>query len=288
MKNPRPLVNHMYTLYIVHTSMDEDLFKSVYREATVALPGDHLHNNNINYYDHSKDENEKRPRNKTQIYYPSRLYEFRDLKESMECNFEHPTNTNMDLPECIISIKAPAFMTTKKSLAVCQRISTHQAVTDLRMFDVECRYRPHQDVPVITLRNPQSVSLINCHLPESFVRNIFHQLSGAGDTLKWLQLHEMYLKPFEPDLDQLLDAFLSHHQRMNSSSQKELNIRLPGVYLMRTNFSKRSVGEWYSRCKKSHNIHLFIYPESDFHYCDLGDYMKFCRLHICGCCLLCY
>ena len=54
MKDPRPLVQHVYEMQIEHgpLSIDADLFKSLHDESTVRLPHDPFHNKYINYYHH--------------------------------------------------------------------------------------------------------------------------------------------------------------------------------------------------------------------------------------------
>ena len=297
MKDPRLLVDHIYTLYVDdclswmrgmgnYPSIDKDLFRSVYSESVVPLPGSHIHNNNINYCDHQKDDKGERPRNKTQIFYPSKFY------FTPECNIELQQNKNTELPEYAIIINSSTLEIAKPLLTVCQQISTRQLVSDLYMNDVHCKYWPCQHTPIITLRNPQSVNLDACHLPNSFVRNILLQLSGSGDMLQRLQLTNMFLKPFEQDLDQLLSDLVVHHQRIRGSSWRKLEIELKGI---RTILSKRCIRRWKSHCAELESISLKINEKRDcdcsdcdsIYYCFYDICVESCCFGICGCWLLC-
>ena len=98
MKDPRLLIEYMYQKQIEvlceFSSIDAYLFKSVDTEATVPLPDNYLHNNHINYYDHNGGDRNERSRDKSPIYYTSRLYIFWYLEEMPVCNIESQQNTN--------------------------------------------------------------------------------------------------------------------------------------------------------------------------------------------------
>ena len=81
MSDPTPLVDHVYQMmindkleqmrnekYYYSSLYDNGLLKSLYTESQVQLPGHPLHNQHINYYDHSDDDIENIP-----IYLPSKL-----------------------------------------------------------------------------------------------------------------------------------------------------------------------------------------------------------------------
>ena len=155
------------------------------------------------------------------------------------------------------------------------------------MYGVECKYWSCLNVPIITLRDPQSVILDDCHLPDIFVRKILRRLYGAGDTLQRLRLDNMYLKPFQGHLDELLNNQVAHHERINNSSQRKLNIRLAGKYLMRTNLSERFVRKCNSHCQELESIDLYIYEESYYYDYPLRGCRSFCVMDVCGCWLLC-
>ena len=85
MKDPKPLINYLYEMQIEDylnrmrtgddaPSIDADLFRLFYTEATVKWSDHPLHNEFVNYYDDEEDDRMKRPRDTTPIYFPSRVY----------------------------------------------------------------------------------------------------------------------------------------------------------------------------------------------------------------------
>ena len=100
MADPRPLVDHVYTAFheyelgqmrssnstpLIGTS----LLESLYQESAVPLPGSAHHNQHINYYGHYWDDREKRPRDTTPMFTPSKLYLFNEMTEDV--TLEHRT-----------------------------------------------------------------------------------------------------------------------------------------------------------------------------------------------------
>ena len=160
MKDPRPLVQHVYEMLIEdyvnkmrtggYLSVDEDLFKSLYNETTVPLPGLPLHNKYINYYNHKEDDKKKRPRDTTSVYVPSRLFVFHGMLEDVTTSRQY--YEEMEIPECAMSIQNPGTVVSKSLLTTCFSICDHQPVTDLR----SCSIPP--DVCAELLR-----SLSSCH-----------------------------------------------------------------------------------------------------------------------------
>ena len=90
---------------------DRDLFTSMYHKSKIKLPGHPLHNQYINYYDHEEDDKNKKPRDTTQIYTPSGLYMFFNMKEPIACD-EHREEHDK-IPECAVIINKSAASVTK-------------------------------------------------------------------------------------------------------------------------------------------------------------------------------
>ena len=166
MPDPRPLVDHVYTMLIEHVLEEmrsrpiicPDIYReSLYQESAVALPGSALHNQHINYY-HWWDEYEKRPRDTTPVFTPSKLYIFNEIEEDVA--LEHRTfktvvtrdpcqsDTNRDPPKCAFWIRDP----DKRLLSLCETISESQPVTDFIFNANETRVRMNRN-PGLSERN---------------------------------------------------------------------------------------------------------------------------------------
>ena len=283
MKDPRPLVDHCYVMCIEDylnqiitgdgiypPSINLDLFKSLYTESSVELPGDPLHNNNINYYDHE---------DTTPIFVPSQLYVFRYLRENIVWNTE-PQQYNEELPECAMVIFRPEREVTKRLLTVCHRISTYQAVQDLYMADVDCAYSPCQDVLIITLGNPRSVTYKRNSLPGIFVLNILRQLFDCGESLQKLWVNGgINLKRLEFILNKLMKNLVDHHKE--SLDQRKLRLWL-GDDLTNNWLSARFVDKWMNQCDGIESIDCTIVADGEF-----GP-RGHCNINFCSyLCLLC-
>ena len=97
MKDPRPLVDHVYQMQIENNldamrrpsgnlSIDVDLLKSLYTEATVQLPGHPLHNEHINYYHHREDDMAMQSDTNPQVHTKQTLSV---LLHEKKCNLGH-------------------------------------------------------------------------------------------------------------------------------------------------------------------------------------------------------
>ena len=206
MKDPRPLVDHVYQMFVdarlnnmIGTSglvvINKDLFQAIFRESRVQLPGHPLHNKHINYYNHRTDDKENR--DTTPVYTPSRYYEFNGMREDVQCDIQH-TEQDADQPECGIEIDKPDEAVTQSLLTTCHNISRHQPLTDLRMNSVRCRDLPAAVEAPIMSRNARSLRLREYDLPVRFTRNILRQLIDSDCvTLQMLVLYQMHLSPVE-------------------------------------------------------------------------------------------
>ena len=153
MSDPRPLVDHVYTLrneYVLEemrTSgdipyIDRSLLESLYQESAVPLPGSVLHNQHINYYDHRYGL-----RDTTPVFTPSKLYLFDAIKEDVTLGHRTPepgvtrcTDPGQSEPnsynnqECAIWICVPDESLTERLLSLCRTISASQPVTHFHLF----------------------------------------------------------------------------------------------------------------------------------------------------------
>ena len=205
MKNSRPLVQHVYEMYVeyylnvmrtgVHPSIDADLLKRLHAESSFRLVHHPLHNKYINYYDHYEDEDKKRPSDITAINHPCKIYHFRHMKEDVVLGEYKEQRT--ELLECAMYIFHPNEMVTKSLLSTYRTISEHQPITDLWLGNVRCRDATEAEAPILS-RNIQSPYVGVCMLPSSFMRNILQQLHNCV-TLTYLNLQYVDLREVEKD-----------------------------------------------------------------------------------------
>ena len=263
MKDSRPLVQYIYEMQVEHylyelrtgdylPSIDAALFKQLHTESSVRLVEDPLRNKYINYYNHYEDDRKRRPFDTTPVYYPSQVYHFERMRHGVV--LENHLTPGGEIPPCAMKIVHPDEAVSDSLLSICSQISTHQPVTDLRMFRVTCN-----SLEAPRLIKPRTVSLTGCKLPEDFMQILLRQLieCHCGETLQYLELWEMNLGPFESLLDELLEDLVAHHEV--GLAQEELELWLTGD-AKRTNLSKEFVAKWRNRCEKVDSI-----------YCRIGD-----------------
>ena len=114
--DPTPLVDHVYQKSMdkyldeitykkfgINTDLlpGSGLLKALYAESNVQLPGSALHNNNINYYDHTEDNLDTTP-----VYTPSKMYAFLDMKANVLCKF-NASEQEAKIPDCTLVIRSP-------------------------------------------------------------------------------------------------------------------------------------------------------------------------------------
>ena len=259
MKDPRPLVQHVYEMQIEdylnnmrtggNPLIDVDLLQSIHLESTVQLFDHPLHNKYINHYNHYNhyDDTDSIP-----IYFPSRLYVFDHMSNKVE--LDH-LREGEEIPPCGMVIRNPSEALSDSLLSICSEIFKHQAVTHLWMWYVTCN-----SVEAPRLIDPVEVSLQDCKLPDDFLEKFLHQLKGCGESLQGLKLSYMNLAPFESLLDELLDYLVAHHQRKREAglAQRKLRLRLIGNKYDRSNLSDEFKEKWRNRCEKTDSIDCFI------------------------------
>ena len=263
MKNPVPLVEHCYEMYIEYEvkemktdDVDEaerqltaqgksphgtSLFDSLYNESTVKLPGSAQHNRYINYYNHNHNHDT------TKVYTPSRYYKFIKMKEAVELNIGSETV----IPECcIVIIIVPDENVTNSLLTTCFKISEKQPIADLWMEAVRCDDLTVK-APTMSSRAVSFV-LVKCILPVSYWRDIIRQLFECIHTLQYLGLSGMDLKPIEKDIDELLERLVSFHE--SGKARSKLWLDIGGDCEQRGNLSQEFVYKWRQRCKRIKSI----------------------------------
>ena len=259
MKDPRPLVQHIYEMKVEdylnqmrthdYVTMDTNLFKSLHTESTVRLVSDPLHNKYINYYNHESFGYD--PNDTTPVYYPSRLYVFEDVRHKVV--LDHHTDGE-EIPPCAMYIWSLDEAVTDSLLSICSEIWKYQAVSDLRMDPVICTDST-LDPP--RMANPRCLALRDCQFPGPFIRKLLHQLFDCSESLEMLWLSRMNLEPFERNLDELLENLVAHHEA--GLAQRKLEILLiGGKHIQLTNLSREFKKKWRKRCEKVDSIHCKI------------------------------
>ena len=163
MKDSRPLVQYIYEMQVEdylnemrtgdYPGIDADLFKWLQAESSVRLFDDPWHNKYINYY-MGRD---------TTIYFPSRLYHFRFMRHGVV--LEKHVTQGEEIPPCAMIIYEPDEAVSDSLLLICSEISTHQPVTNLRMYKVTCN---SLEAPRL-IKPRDSASSLECKLPEDFM-----------------------------------------------------------------------------------------------------------------------
>ena len=188
MSDPTPLVDHVYQLWI-NAPLDDirngecgnykydyktDLLEALYSESKVQLPGSPLHNNNINYYNHS--DSNRRPT--THVYTPSKMYLFLEMKENVLHQIENREH-KVKIQECALVIQSPDASVTNSLFVELQQVIEKQALVDLRLFDVSCKFPLEPEVFRLST-NAQSSLMRSCSFPLQLLENLVHKLSDCN------------------------------------------------------------------------------------------------------------
>ena len=239
MKDSRPLVQYVYKIQTEEPLLpiDDDLLNSLHTESSVRLVDDPLHNKYINYYNHDEDE---RPSDTAPVYYPSRLYEFYHMRH--EVVLEDHLTQGEEIPPCTMFIRFPSETVTDTLLSICSKIWRHQVVTDLCIEGVTYNWL---EAPILI--KPRMLYLNECLLPDIYVKHLFRQLLGCGETLQCLQLFNMNLGPCESLLDELLEDLVALHEA--GLAQRRLVL-----HLERYSLSEEFAEKWRNRCVKVDSI----------------------------------
>ena len=250
MKDSTPLVQFIYEMQVEEylrqmrtghkSSIDANLFESLYRESTVKWPDHPLHNEYMNYYDHRWSTTQ----DTTPIYFPSRVYHFESTREAVVV--ENHLSAATKIPNC-------AMYMDGFDEEICGYIFKKQVVTDLT---ISMTFIHSTKVPTIT--NARSLRLNYCHTSYDFMRSLLQQLFVAGDSLEILWLKNTDLSPFEPLLDELLEDLVAHHEAQKGQRKLELELELDG-----TDLYKDFTEKWNQRCMGIESIYCEIRGDDD-------------------------
>ena len=185
---------------------DRSLLESLYQESAVPLPGSALHNQHINYYSHIMDDHEKRPRDTTPVFTPSKLYLFEGMKEDVTLGHRTPepgvtrcTDPGQSEPnsfnnqECAIWIYAPDKSLTERLLSLCRTISASQPVTHFHLtsniIGDKCELT-EANVPIMS-KKPKSLVLFWVDVSSSVWKKLLQHESLQVLRLELTRLHDV-------------------------------------------------------------------------------------------------
>ena len=174
MSDPTPIIHLVYEQWIWdgQKSAGKTLIEAMFHEAALPVPKDLLHNQWINYYDHS----EGLIKDTSPVYIPSRSYSFKCMKAKVLCKIQHG---DTDVPECTMSISGPDKSVTENLLSVCHRICQRQAVKNLDIGGIRCENLPEPRVFTIS-KNTESMEIIFCKLPTETLSHLMQQIKGCS------------------------------------------------------------------------------------------------------------
>ena len=186
MSDPTPMIHFVYEQWVWdgQKSAGKTQIESMFREAGLPVPRHLLHNEWINYYDHS----EGLIKDTTPVYVPSRWYWFDNMKAKLSCNIQH---RDTEIPECTMSIIGPYPSVTENLLSICHRICQHQAVRDLYILDVKCKDLPEPHVFTLS-KNTESIKINWVKLPTETMSHLMQQINQCS-ALRVLDLSETTL-----------------------------------------------------------------------------------------------
>ena len=174
MADPTPIIYLVYEYWIDdgQKSPGRTLIEAIFRETGLPVPKDLLHNQWINYYDHS----EGLIKDTSQVYVPSRWYWFSYMKAKVSCKIQHG---DTEIPECTMSIIWSRETVAENLLSICHRICQHQTVRNLYMECVRCVDLPEPHVFTIS-KNTESMQITECKLPAETLTHLMQQIKGCS------------------------------------------------------------------------------------------------------------
>ena len=189
MKDPRPLVDHIYEMQIEDClnemrksngayAITEDLLRTMYSESTVPLPDYPLQNRHLSSFDHWSSPNSET----TVINTPSKLYYFIGLKKQIVCEIEHIEHKT-EILDCAMLIMYPEVIVTNNVLSNSRNISKHYPITHLLASGFKCDHLAEPDVFNLS-QNAQSIELSNCTLPCEVLSHLLQQMSHCKQLRK--------------------------------------------------------------------------------------------------------
>ena len=204
MPDPRLLEDYVYKALIEHElgemrsnlyiDFGTSLLESLYQESAVLLPGSALHNQYINYYSHFIDDWQKRPRDTTPVFTPSKLYVFEEMKEDVTIEHRTPEIGVIRSTECAIFMGRPdASLNTlnNRMFSLCETISASQPVTDLFLeYGSVDRYEIPEENTLIMSKDAKSLVLEDINVSPNVLGYLLQHESLEVLRLKFTHLRD--------------------------------------------------------------------------------------------------
>ena len=179
-----------------------ELFRLLYSESAVQLPGSPLQNHYINWFDHDDDDQNDKQRKLSTVHIPSKHFEFRNLKEKLP-DLKLPSSYHDEKVECFVSIGNPNSEVTESLLSVCCEISQAQEITHLWLENIKLQHSTY-NMKLRLSQNALSLTIINCKLPKNLTCELLAQLSVCK------QITDIYIESmFLDDLAHLIPKAVS-------------------------------------------------------------------------------
>ena len=151
---------------------DMRFFQSLYKESTVGLPGTAFHNQHMNFYF----DGDVSP-----IYLPSRLFQFYNLVEDIEC-FVKPSagkeNVKCEVTDSIVLWNQSKEAGTNLCNQI-RRISQLQPISDMCILNIKCN--DIENTKAFNMSSKaRSVHMYNCVFPTATLDHLFQQISNSS------------------------------------------------------------------------------------------------------------
>ena len=170
-----------------------DASRLLYSESVVPLAGFPLNNHYLNWFDHNDDDEKEIPRNLSNLVIPSKLFEFRNIRENLH-DLEIPTRHEEAKVKCSMLIENPNSEATKKLLSICCNISQVQEIVDLWLQDIEFEDDVYHTGLSLS-SHAQSFTITNCKLPENMTVSLLTQLVNCRQ-ISLIKVDEIILGEF--------------------------------------------------------------------------------------------
>ena len=170
--------------HIGKTAVNLDFFHLVFSESRIPLTCSSLQNPYFNWFDHDRDDQHGRDRDRSHVHIPSEYYSFQNLKDPI---FYHNTGELGEGVQCSIVIDNPHPQVVDSLLSICSVICKHQSVINLCLYNLKLKNKPTTDVFKLS-NNAQFLAIENCVIPSDMMVSLLDKTSTCPN-LNGIRLH---------------------------------------------------------------------------------------------------
>ena len=235
MKDPTALIHHIYKKFnemnihylgqynrvpdvdketdlrrLGKTAVNLDFFHLVCSESRVPLHWSPLQNPYFNWFDHDRDDQHGRTRDKSCVYIPSEYYNFQNLKEPVAF---HNNPNHEKLLQCSIVIDNPHPHVVDSLLSTFSVICRHQKIVNLCLFWLNIRSSTIDNVFTLS-PSAQNIVLENCAVPHQMIASCLNQIQYCPN-LKGIRLQNNTFQEPEYLSSCLSDAMQKWGMKLN-------------------------------------------------------------------------